>query len=463
MRWSNVLGCGVTWGEVTWLVARWCHVMWCDLVSCHLMWCDFFCCVMSRDAMWCRVMCSHVMNIICCEVMRRNGMRSHACVCDEMWLVAMSRCVVRSGCVMWWIGKRAGDTYCKVLQVVHSTTTQYYKVRLQYYKVLLRTTKHYFLYYKVLLQYYSVLQSTTPVLQRTTPVLLTLYYKVLLRCYKVLLRTTKYYLQYYSVLQVLLQYYYLHCAELPRKMTLLMIDVRHIWNVIYNKRSNRTHPPTSPNTAPAAQKNIPKSKRNSPKAVEASFIWSDHESDHDPSMNWSSRTHPFAEVTFRASETHFVLKIITFRASTIYPNLTDYCACHDANGKWHCNITKCCACHEKWHCNISNIVRATKSDTVLRLSPVPRIAPATKSDTEQLLDWAVTSLSCYFTETHWTVTLLSCYFTELLLYGAVTLLSCYFTELLLYWTVTLRSFYFTWLFVFLNLRNSEVSQLNFLW
>ena len=35
-----------------------------------------------------------------------------------------------------------------------------------------------------------------------------------------------------------------------RKMT-LMIDPRHIWNVIYNARSNRSHPPTSPNTASA--------------------------------------------------------------------------------------------------------------------------------------------------------------------------------------------------------------------
>ena len=40
--------------------------------------------------------------------------------------------------------------------------------------------------------------------------------------------------------------------RLPRKMT-LMIDLRHIWNVIYNARSNRHHPPTSPNTTPATQ------------------------------------------------------------------------------------------------------------------------------------------------------------------------------------------------------------------
>ena len=40
--------------------------------------------------------------------------------------------------------------------------------------------------------------------------------------------------------------------RLPRKMN-LMIDPHHIWNVIYNARSNKSHPPTSPNTAPATQ------------------------------------------------------------------------------------------------------------------------------------------------------------------------------------------------------------------
>ena len=40
--------------------------------------------------------------------------------------------------------------------------------------------------------------------------------------------------------------------RLPRKMN-LMIDRAHIWKVIYNARSNKSHPPTSPNTAPATQ------------------------------------------------------------------------------------------------------------------------------------------------------------------------------------------------------------------
>ena len=45
---------------------------------------------------------------------------------------------------------------------------------------------------------------------------------------------------------------------LPCKMN-VMIDPAHVWNVIYNARSNRHHPPTSPNTAPATQNSTPKS------------------------------------------------------------------------------------------------------------------------------------------------------------------------------------------------------------
>ena len=40
--------------------------------------------------------------------------------------------------------------------------------------------------------------------------------------------------------------------HLPRKMN-LMIDPRHLWNVIYNARSNKRHGTSSPNTAPATQ------------------------------------------------------------------------------------------------------------------------------------------------------------------------------------------------------------------
>ena len=46
--------------------------------------------------------------------------------------------------------------------------------------------------------------------------------------------------------------------RLPRKRN-VMIDPHHIWNVIYNARSDRHHSATSPNTAPATQNYTPKS------------------------------------------------------------------------------------------------------------------------------------------------------------------------------------------------------------
>ena len=345
--------------------------MWCDVVSCHLMWCDFLCCVLSRDAMWCHVMCSHVMSITCCEVMRCNGMRSHEFVMRCGWLrchfVWFEVVILRGE-----VDELVIRTNYKVLQVLHSTT-RYYKVLHSTTPVLLCTTKYYssttkyykvlLQYYKVLLQYYSVLQSTTPVLPRPTPVLLCAakYYS----------GTTKYYSSTTLYYKVLLQYYYLHCAEqqvsssrvteycpchvkwlswlmpvayetsftmreatgvinqrhqvlpcrekwlaslipmpyqtsftisratgltlqphqtlrLPRKMT-HMIDPRHRWNA----QSNRHHPPTSRNSAPATPNCTRKSKRNLPKTVEASFRVRGR-FDHDPAMirAWNCKTEP---------------------------------------------------------------------------------------------------------------------------------------------------------------------------
>ena len=46
--------------------------------------------------------------------------------------------------------------------------------------------------------------------------------------------------------------------RLPGKRS-VMIDPSLVWNVIYNARSHRYHPATSPNTAPATQNCTPKS------------------------------------------------------------------------------------------------------------------------------------------------------------------------------------------------------------
>ena len=202
--------------------------------------------------------------------------------------------------------------------------------------------------------------------------------------------------------------------RLPRKTT-LMIDARHVWNVIYNAGSHRPHPPTSPNTAPvtkndshdwcpshmkrhlqcaeqqASPPNLTKyyachTKMHS--KIYEKFTkngWGRHlqcaaDSTMIPTMNSSSRTRPFAEVTFRASETHFVLKNTTFRAPAIYPYFTKYAPATKSGlprspnaapatknnshhwSSWHIkrhlqcpeqqvsstNVTKYCACPGKW-------------------------------------------------------------------------------------------------------------------
>ena len=74
---------------------------------------------------------------------------------------------------------------------------------------------------------------------------------------------------------------------LPRKMN-LMIDPHQIWNVIYNARSNQSHPPTAANTAPATQSHS-----------------------HDSSSSHMKRH-------LQCAEQHW------------FPsNITKYCACHE--------------------------------------------------------------------------------------------------------------------------------------
>ena len=67
--------------------------------------------------------------------------------------------------------------------------------------------------------------------------------------------------------------------RLPRKVTLI-IDPCHIWNAIYNARSNRCHCPTSPHTAPATKNDRPKCQINLLKTNETAFTMrgrSEHE------------------------------------------------------------------------------------------------------------------------------------------------------------------------------------------
>ena len=281
-------------GDVTCFDA--CHVIWCGG---HVIWCDVIACVVS------------------CHVMQ----------CDVMWCALMWCALQWSRCVFEVVLWQCGDPkYYSVLQ----STTVYYKVLLQYYSVLQSTTPVLLCttqYYSVLLQYYSVLQSTTPVLLCTTKYYssTTLYYNVLLQYYSVLQSTTPVLLctskqhswlildtyeplftwlmsvayetsfTMRGVAGVILQLHQI--LHLPRKMT-VMIDPRHIWNVIYNARSNRSHNPTSPNTAPATQ---------------------------NESHDWS--------------ESHMKRHLQCAEQPESHSNFSKYCACHAKCISWLIRVT----------------------------------------------------------------------------------------------------------------------------
>ena len=296
--------------------------------------------------------------------------------------------------------------------------------------------------------------------------------------------------------------------RLPRKRN-VMIDPHHIWNVIYNARSDRHHLATSPNTAPATQKefydwstshmkrhlqcaerqaspcNLTKYCACHAKGVswlirityETSLMRSDRHHPatspntapatqkecHDwsashmkrhlhcaerqaspcnltkycachaklhfqilekftenswscisnarpirdrsetvPTQKTQTATRRAAKATFRTRQEQILLKITTFPAPAIIRKFTTCCACHEkwhmnftkccaCHKKWHMNFTKCCACHEKWHMNFTKCcachekwhMNFTKCCTCHKKGDInlTKVAPATKSET----------------------------------------------------------------------------------
>ena len=133
--------------------------------------------------------------------------------------------------------------------------------------------------------------------------------------------------------------------RLPRKMT-LMIDVRHIWNVIYNARSSRTHPPTSASTAPATQ------------YVSELLL-----------LYWTVTL-----LNCYFTELLYLTELLLYWAVT-------WLNCHFTGAYWSCYLTELLL---YWTVTWLNCYF-----TELLLSYY---------FTELLLDWTVTLLSCYFTE-----------------------------------------------------------------
>ena len=145
-----------------------------------------------------------------------------------------------------------------------------------------------------------------------------------------------------------------------------------VWNVIYNARSNRCHPPTSPNTAPATNNDTATATFHRKFPTTDSNVISNagglpitptmirEWSDHDPTWNRQSATRLATEVTFQARQGHFLLKNITFRAQSYIPTFTTCCACHE---KWHLNFTK------YWDLNIANPLQKRVPDPSSTLRP----------------------------------------------------------------------------------------------
>ena len=136
--------------------------------------------------------------------------------------------------------------------------------------------------------------------------------------------------------------------RLSRRKTHLL-NHHYIWNLIYNARSNKCHPPNSPNTAPATQNDHPTSGRNLRKTAKTSFPMRGR-SDHDPSMIRPQKRKPQpasqARLLFELTTSIFYCKIQHFAPNLTFKPSPNTAPATKSHEKWH---SKYCACHEKWH------------------------------------------------------------------------------------------------------------------
>ena len=222
-------------------------------------------------------------------------------------------------------------------------------------------------------------------------------------------------------------------VRLPRKVTLI-IEPRHIWNAIYNARSNSCHCPTSPTTAPATQNDNPKYERNLMKTDETSFTMRDR-SETVPTMirEWSENETVSPQPAAQPKIQHFALRL-SFQIS---PNTAPATKSDTSTSPNTAPATKSdsstspnAAPGTKSATSTSpNTASATKSKTWTS----PNFAPATKSDWTMLLLDDANTLGCY-------------YFRMLLLYDAITWRCYYLTMLLLDEAITWQCYYVTMLY-----------------
>ena len=107
--------------------------------------------------------------------------------------------------------------------------------------------------------------------------------------------------------------------RLSRRKTRIL-SLHHIWNLIYNARSNSCHDPTSPNTAPVTQNDTAKFQRKCPKTGETSFPMRGR-SEHDPTMKTQTATRLASEVIFRAPQEHFLFVKYNVSSPILHSNI----------------------------------------------------------------------------------------------------------------------------------------------
>ena len=122
----------------------------------------------------------------------------------------------------------------------------------------------------------------------------------------------------------------------PARKITLMIDPRHIWNVMRTAPRNRGHPPTSPNIAPVRKNDLPKYGENVLKTDEGSFTLGGPFG-HDPNPNCSSCTRPFRRGYFSCFGDAFCMEKFKHCALRLATQISPHTA---PAMKWRCNITK---------------------------------------------------------------------------------------------------------------------------
>ena len=215
----------------------------------------------------------------------------------------------------------------------------------------------------------------------------------------------------------------------PILETILYCKIQHLALRLSPKMSRsaapvtKSHPPTSPNTAPATQNEC--------------HQWS--ASHMKPHFQCVEQVKSPSNLTkYCACACHEILKLISADTPWMLTELWLY---------WTVTLLNCYFTELNTFTGLLLYwtVTLTESVTLLNCYFTELLLYWICYLTELLLYWTVTLLNCDFTEL-WT--LLNCYFTDLVLHWTVTLLNCYFTELWLYWTVTLLNCYFTELWLY---------------